>query len=125
MTKTSQSIPLRYIHHKLPENRIISIGFTVPENKQGKMIMAFAFCSEQDNFSRKKARSILHSRINNNHPKVIEAEQKLGEHINDAIARIWNENKVSLTPVKWKQTGYPNGVTMERVGADKLAGKAG
>jgi len=105
---------IRYIHHKLACGRVISIGFTVPENKIGKVLMAFAFCSKQDNFSRKKARALLHARIEHNHPKVIEAEQKAGEHINDVIISAWNANKVKLTPMAWL-TAYPNCVTIERV----------
>lgn len=110
---------IRYLHHKLSCGRVISVGFTVPENKQGKMVMAFAFCSEIDNFSRKKARALLHARIEHNHPKVMEAEQKAGEHINDVIVRTWNDNKIKLTPMAWMPE-YMNGVTMERIGVNSI-----
>ena len=118
MTDTP-NMTIRYLHHKLSCGRVLSVGFTVPENKQGKMIMAFAFCSEIDNFSRKKARALLHARIGHNHPKVMEAEQKAGEHINDVIVRTWNDNKIKLTPIAWT-TDYMNGVTMERVGVNSM-----
>lgn len=124
MTTTSataeQTSKIRYIHHRLPCGRVISVGFTVPENKCGKMMMAFAFCSKLDNFSRKKARALLHARIEHNHPKIVETEQKLGEHINDVIVRTWNDNKIKLTPMAWL-VDYPNCVTMERIGKPNMS----
>jgi hypothetical protein len=125
---TVPSVPLRYIHHRLPEGRVISIGFTVPENKQGKMLLVFSFCSDQDMFSRMEARNRIHKRIEFNHPKNLTVEQNLGEHINDTIVRAWNANKEALTPAKWKKTTYPGGVTMDRIGKQvntSLAGMAG
>jgi hypothetical protein len=115
MTDTSiKSVPIRYLHHKLPCGRVISIGFTAPAEKKGKILMAFSFCSEHDNFSRKLARERLNKRIEFKHPKVIETEQKDGQHINDVVIKTWNDNKDKLTPIKWLQTAYPSGVMIDR-----------
>lgn len=105
---------MRYFHHKLPCGRVVSIGFTAPKEKQGKVLMAFSCCSKQDNFSRSDARARLNSRMEHNHPKVMEAEQNPGEHINDVIINAWNNNKIKLTPVAWLNSEYPDGVTIER-----------
>ena len=104
---------IRYIHHKLDCGKVISFGFTVPKNKQGEILIAFSFCSEKDNFSRKLARDRLNKRIEYNHPKVIKTIQTIGQHINDVVLNAWNDNKIKLTPVKWLDA-YPDGVTVTR-----------
>jgi hypothetical protein len=115
MTNTlTEGVAIRYLHHKLSCGRVISIGFTAPANKMGKVLMAFSFCSDHDNFSRKLARERLGKRIQFKHPKVIETEQKEGQHINDVVVKAWNDNKKKLTPVKWLKTAYPDGVVINR-----------